>query len=68
MPYRKIIKKQQFPHKDDNKLYLVLAEFNGQFVTWEYNSEFNGYSQGNYFNDIDQAKKDFNRRWEKLNS
>lgn len=68
MNSRKILEKKQYPHKADNKLFLVLCEFGDEFVTWEYNSEFNGYGHGHYFVTLEKAKEDFDERWEKLNS
>ena len=58
----KLIASQQFPHPKDNYLYHVLAEFNGQFVTWVHNSTCGGCYEGGYFKELARASEDFFQR------
>lgn len=60
---KKILKKRPVSnHPGDNYLSYVLAEYKGEYVTWLYNSSFDEYNIGHYFNNIEDAEKDFNNR------
>lgn len=51
-------------HPADKHLMHVLAEIpsKGEFATWFYNAEFNGYYHGRYFNSLEIAEIDFRNR------
>lgn len=46
------------------KLHIVLAFLpsKSEWVTWLYNEEFDGYTNGHYYTDREQAVKDYNLR------
>jgi hypothetical protein len=41
--------------------FIVLAKFNGSFVTWSVDNDMNAY-WGHYFETMDEALEDFNIR------
>tara|TARA_R110002074_G_scaffold324669_1_gene495008 strand:- start:96 stop:401 length:306 start_codon:yes stop_codon:yes gene_type:complete len=51
----RLIASTQFPHKGDHYLHHVLAEFNGQWVTWVFNETCGGCYEGAYFNQNAEA-------------
>jgi hypothetical protein len=62
-----ILQKQRSLHPDDSKLSIVLAKnHKGEFVTWSYNAEFDGFDSGHYFpgtiEGLTEAIKDYNER------
>lgn len=46
----------------DGFLRVVLAEWEGKFVTWILNEQIKSYNYGNYFTDRDEAVMDYTRR------
>lgn len=42
--------------------YIILALFDGQYVTWRWDGESNQGYWGNYFRDLNEAVADFNER------
>ena len=54
-----IIIKKQFKHEDDSHLFIVLAEWKGEFIVWTYNSESKGFSHGHYYNDLGTAQEKY---------
>jgi hypothetical protein len=63
----RLIEEWNFPHKDDKHLSLILAQNDkGEFVTWEYNKDRDSLFWGNYFDDMESAKKDFIERQERI--
>jgi hypothetical protein len=63
---REVLKKKKFPHKLDHYLHLVLAKYNGEFVTWEFNSDTGEYFYGHYFDALAKAEVDFDKRYNEL--
>lgn len=49
-----------FDKMDDN-LIRVLCGWNGEYVIWTYNVEFNSTEHGYYFNDFMQAYRKFKK-------
>jgi hypothetical protein len=50
--------------KREGQISIVLAELpgKGEWVTWIYNAEYDGYSGGHYFSSYEAAKQDFDNR------
>jgi hypothetical protein len=62
---RKIIKRKRYSqHVDDSHLFIILAEFNGQYVTWVYNDIDDCCVSGHYFkaSQYAEALRDYNER------
>jgi hypothetical protein len=62
-----ILEKPRSNHPDDAKLSIVLAKnAKGEFVTWSYNAEFDGFDSGHYFGSdsrgLREALDDFDKR------
>lgn len=60
MENERVVLKRKFA--DEHFLEIVLAIYMGKFVTWIYNRQDGGYYHGNYFNNIDDAEKNFDKR------
>jgi hypothetical protein len=43
-----------------------LAKYNGEFVTWEFNSDTGEYFYGHYFDALAKAEVDFDKRYNEL--
>jgi hypothetical protein len=59
-----ILEKPRSLHPDDAKLSIVLAKnAKGEFVTWSYSAEFDGFDSGHYFGqDLRAALDDYDKR------
>jgi len=52
----------RFPHSGDWYLHHVLAQFNGQWVTWVFNEIDNACHHGHYFDKLLDALDDYGIR------
>lgn len=43
-------------------LQYRLCRWGNEYVTWCYNTDFSGYNHGHYFMDLEDAKRDFDKR------
>ena len=59
------IKSDSF-HEGDTYLFVVLAEYNGEFVTWNYNAHQEGCGGGHYWPTKLVAEADFRNRHRRI--
>ena len=66
---RNIYAAARYPHPGDYYLTLVLAHWNGKYVTWYHNSQSGGFAQGEYLNpdtSLADALVEFHKRYAKV--
>lgn len=50
------------PEQNETQLYTVFAQFEHEYVVWNYNAEFDGMYNGYYTTDYQIARDEFVRR------
>jgi hypothetical protein len=64
----KVLKSKKYSnHPDDWFLCVVLCVWGDEFVTWIYNAENGGVHDGHYYEILDEAIEDFEKRGCKKN-
>ena len=59
-----LLEKPYSNHPGDKHLSIVLAKWNGEYVTWGHNKDDGGYFWGHYFDETEYEKAivDFKKR------